>query len=101
MDLPSTVAAKLSIAGFSFVVYWLVAGPGIYFILAARKQANFSWFFFGLTAVAATGLTALLVKAVVRGPPKLQHVSVVRYAAGESDGVIDSRFGVVYPAGWE
>jgi hypothetical protein len=49
---------------------------------------------FGLTAVAATVLTALLVKAVVRGPPKLQHLSIVRYATGEPTGVIDSRFGL-------
>jgi hypothetical protein len=94
MDLPSTAAALLAIAGFFFVIYWLVAGPGIYLILAARKQANLSWFVFGLTAVAATVLTALLVKVVVRGPPKLQHLSIVRYATGEPDGVIDSRFGL-------
>jgi hypothetical protein len=84
----------LAIAGFFFVIYWLVAGPGIYLVLAARKQANLSWFIFGLTAVAATALTALLVKAVVRGPPKLQHLSFVRYATGEPTGVIDSRFGL-------
>jgi len=94
MDLPSTAAALLALAAFFFVVYWLIAGPGIYLVLAARKQAHLSWFIFGLTAVAATGLTALLVKAVVRGPPKLQHLSFARYAAGESTGVIDSRFGL-------
>jgi hypothetical protein len=94
MDLPSTAAYLLAIAGFFFVVYWLVAGPGIYLFLVARKQANLSWFMFGLTAVAATLLTALLVKIVVRGPPKLEHFSVVRYAAGEPNGVIDSRFGL-------
>jgi hypothetical protein len=94
MDLPSTAAVLLAIAGFFFVVYWLVAGPGIYLVLVARKQANLSWFVFALTAIAATALTALLVKAVVRGPPKLQHLSVVRYAAGEPTGVIDSRFGL-------
>jgi hypothetical protein len=45
-----------------------------------------------VAAVAATGLTALIVKAVLRGPPQLRHISVVRQAAGEDDGVIDSRF---------
>ena len=97
MELTSTAAALLSIACFSFILYWLVAGPGIYFVLLARKQAHLSWFYFALTAVAATGLAALLVKAVVRGPPKLHHVSVVRWAAGESVGVIDSRFGLYIP----
>jgi hypothetical protein len=94
MDLPSTAAVLLAIAGFFFIIYWLVAGPGVYLVLAARKQAHLSWFFFGLSAVAATALTALLVKVVVRGPPKLEHFSVVRYAAGEPTGVIDSRFGL-------
>jgi hypothetical protein len=94
MDLTSTAAALLAIAGFFFVVYWVVAGPGIYLVLAARKKANLSWFMFGLSAVVATLLTALLVKVVVRGPPKLQHMSFVRYAAGEPTGVIDSRFGL-------
>ena len=94
MDLNATAALLLSIAGFSFVVYWIVAGPGLYLVLAARKKANLSWFVFGATAVAATVLTSLLVKLVVRGPPELAHVSVVRYATGEPNGVIDSRFGL-------
>jgi hypothetical protein len=94
MDLPSTAAALLAIAGFFFVVYWAVAGPGVFLVLAAKKKANLSWFMFGATAVAATFLTALLVKLVVRGPPQLAHVSVVRYASGEPTGVIDSRFGL-------
>lgn len=94
MDLTGTAAALLTIAGFFFVVYWLVAGPGIYLYLVAKKRAHLSWFIFGLSAVAATVVTGLLVKAVVRGPPQLQHLSVVRYAMGEPDGVIDSRFGL-------
>jgi hypothetical protein len=97
LELTHTAAVKISIACVSFILYWIVAGPGIYFVLLARKQAHLSWFFFGLTAVAATGLTALLVKAVVRGPPQLHHLSVMRYAAGESDAVIDSRFGLYIP----
>jgi hypothetical protein len=94
MDLTGTAAVLLAIAAFFFIIYWIVAGPGIYLILAARKQAKLSWFMFALTAVAATALTAALVRLVVRGPPKLQHVSFVRYATGEPDGIIDSRFGL-------
>jgi hypothetical protein len=97
LELTHTAAALISIAIVSFILYWVIAGPGIYFLLLWRKQTHLSWFLFGLTAVAATGLTALLVKAVVRGSPKLHHLSVVRYAAGESDGVIDSRFGLYIP----
>jgi hypothetical protein len=94
MDMPSTAAALLAIAGFFFVVYWAVAGPGLFLVLAAKKKAYLSWFLFGATAVAATFLTAILVRLVVRGPPQLAHVSVVRYASGEPTGVIDSRFGL-------
>ncbi len=36
----------------------------------------------------------MLVKVVLRGPPELRHVSIVRYAVGENTGVIDSRFGL-------
>jgi hypothetical protein len=94
MDLSSTAAAYLAIAGFFLAVYWGIAGPGMYLVLTIKKQANLSWFMFGATAVAATVVTALLVKIVVRGAPDLRHVSIVRYAAGEPYGVIDSRFGL-------
>jgi hypothetical protein len=97
MDLTNKAVAMLSIAGFFFVIYWVVAGPGIYLFLVAKKRAHLSWFFFGLSAVVATALTALVVKLVVRGPPELRHVSFVRYAAGENDGVVDSRFGLYIP----
>jgi hypothetical protein len=94
MDLTSTATAYLAIACFFFVVYWLAAGPGTYLVLAARHKAHLSWFFFGLAAVVATFLTALLVKAVLRGPPELRHLSIVRSAPDDNVGVIDSRFGL-------
>lgn len=97
MDLTSTAAAYLAIAGFFFAIYWGVAGPGLYLFLAIKKKAELSWFLFGASAVAATLLTALLVKIVIRGAPKLQHVSIVRDADGEADCVIDSRFGLYIP----
>ena len=94
MDLRSTAAVYLAIAGFFFALYWGIAGPGTYLVLALKKRANLSWFLFGATAVAATAVTAVLVKIVVRGAPELRHVSIVRYAMGEPYGVIDSRFGL-------
>jgi hypothetical protein len=94
MDLTSTAAVYLAVAGFFFALYWGIAGPGMYLVLALKKRANLSWFLFGATAVAATAVTAVLVKIVVRGAPELRHVSIVRYAMGEPHGVIDSRFGL-------
>jgi hypothetical protein len=94
MDLTSTAATYLLIAGLFLFIYFLIAGPGSYLFLASRKRAQLSWFAFALAAVVATGLTVVLIKAVVRGPPRLQHLSVVRYAQGEPNGVINSRFGL-------
>ncbi len=97
LDESSTAAAYLAIAGFFFAIYWGVAGPGLYLVLVLKKKAHLSWTLFGATAVAATLLTGLLVKIVLRGPPKLQHVSIVQYALGEEDGIIHSRFGLYIP----
>lgn len=94
MDLSSTAATYLLIAGFFLFIYFLIAGPGSYLFLVSRKRAQFSWFAFALAAVIASGLTVVLIKAVVRGPPRLQHLSVIRYAQGEANGVINSRFGL-------
>ena len=94
MDLTSTAATYLLIAGFFLFVYFLIAGPGSYLFLATRKRAQFSWFAFALAAIVASGLTVVLIKVVVRGPPRLQHLSIVRYAQGEATGVINSRFGL-------
>jgi len=94
MDLTNTAAKYLVIAGLFLFVYFLIAGPGSYLFLASRKRAQFSWFAFALVAIIATGLTAVLIRIVVRGPPQLQHLSDVRYAQGEANGVINSRFGL-------
>jgi len=97
MDLSSKAAAFVLVACFFFVIYWLIAGPGMYLFLASRKRAHLSWFMFAATAVAATALTALLVRLLVRGPPELHHLSLIRCAADDSDALIDSRFGLYIP----
>jgi hypothetical protein len=97
LDNTNKAAWLISIACFFFVVYVLVAGPGVYFFLLSRGRAQQSWFYFGLSAVVATGLTVLLVKAVVRGPPELKHFSISRFATGDANQRIDSRFGLYIP----
>jgi len=97
MDLSSRAAALISIALLFFAAYFIVAGPGVYFYLLSRKRAHLSWFYYGLSALVATGLTVILVMLVVRGPPELKHLSLVRYAAGEENAVVDSRFGLYIP----
>lgn len=96
MELSSKSAALVSIAVVFFIGYWLVAGPGVYFYLAAKSKAQLSWFFFALSAVIATFFTVLVVKLVVRGPPELAHITVVRGAAGTPQ-ISLARFGLYIP----
>ena len=79
-----------------FLVYWLIAGPGSYAYLAAKKQQSLSWFFFGIAAVGATLVTVLVVKLVLRGPPEIRHLSFVRVAPGQP-AIVNSRFGLYIP----
>jgi hypothetical protein len=97
MDFTKTAALFVGVSVVFFIVYWLAAGLGSYFFLASRGRASLSWYFFAASALAATLLTVLLVKLLVRGAPEVRHLSDVRYAAGEPDAVIDSRFGLYIP----
>ena len=96
MELPRRGAALVALAVVFFIGYWLVAGPGSYFFLLAKKQARYSWVAFAVCAVAATGVTILLVRLVLRGPPQLQHVTFVRVTPGQ-DAVVHSQFGLYIP----
>jgi hypothetical protein len=94
--MPSKTAYLITVAIGFFVVYWLVAGPGLYGYLVTKKQSHLSWFMFGATALVATVLTVIIFRLVVRGPPELRHVSVVR-AAPDEPAMVYSRFGLYIP----
>jgi hypothetical protein len=96
MDLPSTSAALIGIAVLFAIVYWVAAGPGSYFVLLKRGKASLSWFMFGAIAIGGTALTIGIVKAVLRGAPQLQHVTLVRVAPGEP-AMVHSDFGLYIP----
>ncbi len=83
--------ALVMVAGGFLVIYLVIAALGLPLFLWSRKMAQLNWFYFAGSAMVATVLTMLLVKLVVRGPPKLRHNSFVRYAVGEPTGVVDSR----------
>ena len=97
MDMTGRAAAYVFVAVFFFFVYWLVAALGLHIYLEIRGKAEMSWFLFAASALAATGLTVLLVKILLRGPPELRHISVIRSAADDPVGVIDSRFSLYIP----
>jgi hypothetical protein len=48
MELPRRGAALVALAMVLFIGYWLVAGPGSYFFLLARRRALFSWVAFAV-----------------------------------------------------
>ncbi len=96
LDSSSRANWLILLAIFFFIVYWLVAGPGSYVYLVTKKRQAMSWFFFGIAALAATGVTVLVVKLVLRGPPEVHHVSFVRIAPGQP-AYIHSRFGLYIP----
>jgi hypothetical protein len=106
VDLGYSLAADLNLGnkgawlvalaiGF-FVVYWLLAGPGTYAYLVAKKRQGLSWFFFAAAALVATAVTVGVVKLVLRGPPEVRHLSVVRVAPGQPT-IVFSRFGLYIP----
>lgn len=96
MDLSAKGLWLVSVAILFFMVYWFVAGPGAYLVLAARKATQSSWFIFGACALVATALTVLMVKLVLRGPPELKHFSVARVSTdGQAD--VRSHFGLYIP----
>lgn len=98
LELKSKGQMLVSIAVVFFIAYWVVAGPGVYLYLLTRSRAQLSWFFFAFSALVATVLTVLVVKLVVRGPPEMNHVTLVRGTTGGGEpAVAISQFGLYIP----
>ena len=95
LESSARVGLFIALAVVFFVVYWLVAGPGLFFFLLSRRRTHLSWFAFAATALAATLLTVGVVRLVLRGPPSVNHRSVVR--AGTGAGMTIARFGLYIP----
>ena len=98
LDLDSKTAALISLAFLFFIAYWLIAGPGAYLVLVAKKRPQWSWFIFGATAVVATLLTVVIAQLVLRGNAQVRHVSMVRVRSDGTDpALVQSRFGIYLP----
>jgi hypothetical protein len=96
MELSSKSAWLITLAVLFFLCYWLLAGPGAYAYLAARKKTQLSWFIFGACAFGATAMTYAMYRLVLRGAPEVRHFSVVRIAQ-DQPAVVVSRFGLYIP----
>ena len=98
INLTGKTAAYITLAVVFFLGYWCVAGPGMYFVLAARKRTHWSWFVFGAIAVAATLLTVGVTRLVLRGDAQAKHLSLVRVSAdGGEPAYVQSRIGIYLP----
>ncbi len=97
MKLSGRSATLVLVALVFFVAYWLLAGPGLYLWLAAKKRTGASWFLFGAAAVAATLLTLGIVWLALRGDPQAAHSTLVR-ADATGKGNVTSRLGLYIPS---
>jgi hypothetical protein len=96
IELGQKSLGLMTLAIVFFIGYWLLAGPGVYAYLATKRQTTMSWFWFAAAALAATGVTVIIVKLTLRGAPELKHISLVRAATGEP-AYVYSRFGLYIP----
>ena len=102
VNLTARTTGYVALAVIFFIGYWLVAGPGLHFVLVARKKAYTSWFWFGAVAIAATVLTVGVVRLVLRGPPEARHLTVLRVPISTTDkpagaAIAMSRIGLYIP----
>ena len=95
-DHPGKAGAYIFLVILFFIGYWIVAGPGSYLFLAGKGQRQLSWPIFAVSAMAATLLTVMVVKLLLRGNPEVRHVSIVRLSPG-APAVVDSRVGLYIP----
>ncbi|HQY88921.1 MAG TPA: hypothetical protein PK402_09690, partial [Tepidisphaeraceae bacterium] len=96
--LTSKTAALVGAAAIFFVVYWAAAGPGLYIFLRAKNKMHLNWFAFGAAALIGLGATLVLVKLLVRGPPDMRHISLVRIdQINNNPAMIRSRIGMYIP----
>ncbi|MCS7032394.1 MAG: hypothetical protein NZ561_00185, partial [Phycisphaerae bacterium] len=96
LERKGRVGWYIALAVVFFVLYWLAAGPGLFLYLAGRRRTHLSWWGFAVVALAATLLTMAVVRLLLRGPPELRHLTLVRGDRGEL-GEVRSRFGLYIP----
>ena len=96
MNLGSKGAWLIVLAIGFFIAYWLIAGPGTYGYLVAKRRQGMSWFLFAAAALVATAVTIGVVKLVLRGPPEVKHITMIRVAPGQP-AIAYCRFGLYIP----
>lgn len=59
----------------SFGVYWVIAGPGTFFVLRSMKKAQYAWFAFVVVSGVATILTWMATGLSELASGRVQHVT--------------------------
>ncbi len=96
IEAPGRAGGLVMIAVLFFSLYWIIAGPGVYFWLYRKGKLEMNWFAFAVVAAGATLVTVAVVRITVRGPPDLRHYSVVR-SAPDMPLTVESRIGLYIP----
>lgn len=96
LEEKGTIGLYITLAVVFFVLYWLAAGPGVFLYLVGKRRTHLSWFGYAAIALVATLITVGMVKLLLRGPPKMKHLSIVRGERGDVGQVL-SRFGLYIP----
>ncbi|MFN4242147.1 MAG: hypothetical protein ACK4PI_02810 [Tepidisphaerales bacterium] len=96
MELTSRAGALVGVAAVFFVVYGLLAGPGLWWVLRRRGLGSWQWPCFAAVALGATLLTLVVVQVSRMGGPELRHLTVVRAATGEV-ARLETRVGLFVP----
>ena len=99
LNQTGTVSTLIAVALAFFIIYWLIAGPGLFLHTwsPSARQKSQCGFSHAFSALVATAVTVLIVKLIVRGPPSLTHVSTISAAAGEP-AIVNSNFGLYIKA---
>ncbi|MFT3788183.1 MAG: hypothetical protein QM770_18775 [Tepidisphaeraceae bacterium] len=97
LDLTGRSATLVVVAVFFFIGYWIIAGPGVYLFLRAKRKQQYSWFAFGALTVLATLLTLGVVRLMLSGPPQVRHISFVRAGPVDPAAIVVSRIGLYVP----
>ncbi|HVX85653.1 MAG TPA: hypothetical protein VH253_12800 [Phycisphaerae bacterium] len=98
IDVTEVTQVRLLVAVLFLAVYWLLAGPIGYLILRAYKVVHWSWWVFGGSVVAASGLAAGVVMVLHLTSYDLRHKTVVLGAVNSRQVTAIGYYGVFAPA---
>jgi hypothetical protein len=93
MNHPARGATLVVVAIGFFVIYWVIAGPVAFLVLAGKKRKGMSWPIFAVSAIVATLLNVIVERVVKGASADIHHISFVRIGPGEP-AVVESRLGI-------